>query len=125
MVFSASIIYACCITTIKISILLFYRRLFAVARFILTVNIVGAVAVAWWVVVMIIQIFSCIPVNGFWDLSVKAKCVNPAHFYIAVAVPNILTDFIILCMPLRMIWRLQTTPAQKVALSITFMTGAL
>lgn len=80
---------------------------------------------AWWIVVILIQIFSCNPVNGFWDTSVPSTCVNAAHFYIAVAVPNIITDVIMLCLPLQMVWRLQTSLIQKIALSFTFMTGGL
>ena len=80
---------------------------------------------AWWIVVVLIQIFSCNPVNGFWDTSVPSTCVNAALYYTAVAVPNIMTDIIMLCLPLQMVWRLQKSLAQRIALSLTFMTGAV
>ena len=124
-IFAGSFIYATSITLIKASILFFYQRVFPTPNFVLITRIIGGFVVAWWVVVVIIQVFSCNPIHGFWDTSTPSTCVNPAHFYIAVAVPNILTDIIMLCLPVRMVWRLQTSPVQKIALSLTFLTGAL
>jgi len=123
--YAGSLLYAFNITAIKISILLLYQRVFPTPRFVLATRIVGGFVVAWWIVVVIIQIFSCSPIAGFWDISVASKCVDPAHFYIAVAVPNILTDIIMLCLPLRMVWGLQMSQAQKIQVSLTLLTGAL
>lgn len=58
-------------------------------------------------------------------IPIPSKCINAADYYTGVAVPNILTDIILLCLPLGMIWRLQTNVIQKIALSITFLTGIL
>ena len=107
------------------SILLFYKRVFSSPKFILTTKILGGFVIAWWIVVVIVQIFSCNPIRGYWDASIPSKCINAADYYTGVAVPNILTDIILLCLPLQMIWRLQTSFMQKIALSITFLTGIL
>ena len=123
--FAYSILYASAITSIKLSILLFYQRLFTTPKFLLATRVLGAICVAWWFAVVIIQIFSCRPVQGLWDTSLDAKCVDPTFYFIGVAVPNIVTDMVILSLPIQMVWRLHTSLAQKIALSITFLTGGL
>ncbi|KAM0794296.1 hypothetical protein BDR22DRAFT_792637, partial [Usnea florida] len=123
-IFASSIIYASSITAIKISILLFYQRVFPTRRFKLATRTLGGLVVAWWITVVTIQIFSCHPVNGYWDISIPSQCLKGAEFYISVAVANILIDIVMLCLPLRMVWRLQTSTMQKLALSMTFLTGA-
>jgi hypothetical protein len=81
---------------------------------------------AWWVAVVFISIFSCSPIYGFWDkTTIQAHCVNNKEFYIGNAVPNIVTDVIILAMPIRIIWSLQTTMMQKATLSFIFLLGGL
>lgn len=124
-IISISVLYACAITSVKLSILLFFQRLFPVQRFTVKVRITGAVCLVWWIAVIAIQIFSCKPIHGFWDRSVPSTCVDRKLFYVGVAVPNMITDIIILALPVRMIWRLQTTPGQKIGLLLTFLTGGL
>lgn len=41
------------------------------------------------------------------------------------AVPNIMTDLLILCMPIPLVLKLHITVYQKFALSLTFSLGAL
>ena len=118
-------VYASALTTIKISILLFYRRLFITARFKLVTDILGGIVLVWWLVVIILQTVQCRPISGIWDTSVTASCINPQRYYIGVAAVNIATDVLMLCLPVRMVWRLQTSIANKIALTITFLTGAL
>lgn len=118
-------IYATAITTIKLFILLFYERVFINPKFKLATRSVGVFCIAWWIAVVILQIFECRPVEGFWNGSPTAKCINPSEYYIGVTVPNILTDAVILCLPFRMIWHLHSSTFQKFALSLTFLTGAL
>jgi len=88
-------------------------------------NIIGAVCVAWWIAVILVSIFSCNPIQGFWDHTIKSKCINTENFFIGNAVPTIITDVIILFLPIRMIWNLQTSRKQKIALSFIFLLGGL
>ena len=94
-------------------------------KFVIITRVIASVVIAWWVAVMFLDIFSCMPVNGFWDKSIPSKCINPTHYYIGVAIPNITTDVIMLALPVRMVWRLHTSLGHKIALSTTFLTGAM
>lgn len=110
---------------IKTSILAYYKRIFSVRQFRVAVYAVGALVLAWWIAVVLISIFSCKPIHGFWNKEINPTCVNTKKFYIGNAVPNIFTDVLILAMPIRMVWTLQTTRPQKVSLSFIFLLGSL
>ena len=111
--------------TIKFSILLFYRRLFITARFRLVTSVVAGVVLTWWLAVIIVQLLQCRPIQAIWESSIPSTCINDTWYYIGVAVPNITTDIVMLCLPVRMVWRLQTSRVHKFALTLTFMTGGL
>lgn len=92
---------------------------------ILATRIVGGVIAAWWIALIIVQVFSCDPIHGYWDPSIPSDCVNAARYYTAIAIPNILTDVVLLALPIRMVWRLQLRLGPKIGLSIAFSTGIL
>ena len=69
-------------------------------------------------------IFQCHPVQRAWNLTVPGTCLNLRAVFIGNAVPNIVTDAIILCMPLYHVWKLHVRAAQKVALTGIFLLGA-
>lgn len=124
-IFGITIVYASAIMAIKLSILLFYRRLFITARFKLVTSIIIGIVLIWWLAVVIVQLLQCRPIQAIWDFSITATCINGTWYYIGVAVPNITTDVIMLCLPVRMVWRLQTSRVHKFALTLTFLTGGL
>lgn len=107
------------------SILSYYVRIFQIRPFRLAVYAVGSLVLIWAIVVCFISIFSCRPLNGFWDKSVTASCVSNKEFYVGNAIPNICTDVMILILPLRMVWTLQTNRMQKITLSAIFLLGGL
>ena len=124
--FAYEILYGAAIATIKLSILSLYRRIFSVPRFKLAANIVTAMVLAWATALILTAIFSCKPVNGFWDkIYTKSKCINTEHFFIGNAVANMGTDLIILVLPVQKIWRLNMRRNQKIALSFIFLLGGL
>ena len=124
-VFAITFIYATALMTIKFSILLLYRRLFVTPKFKLATNILAILVVLWWIAVLLAQILQCRPIQGIWDSTIQASCVKPSDYYIGVAVPNILTDVAMLCLPVRMVWPLHTKLVPKIALTFTFLTGGL
>lgn len=111
----------------KASLLLLYYRLFSPSRrFRLAIYIVTAIVFCQWFSVSLGTIFQCRPVAAFWDHTIQgAQCINLLNFTIASGVLNLLTDVLILCLPIPMVWGLNTTNAQKVTLTGIFLLGAL
>ena len=74
---------------------------------------------------ILVTVFQCIPVSGYWNKDIPSKCIDDNHFFIGSSIANILTDLALLLLPTRYIWRLHRTTSQKLALAITFMLGGL
>ncbi|OQE27988.1 hypothetical protein PENFLA_c005G06677 [Penicillium flavigenum] len=110
----------------KISILLFYVRIFPVRKFQIFAYIVGAVVLGHGIGVLLAAIFQCSPIAYTWDKTiVGGSCFNQEAFFRYVSPPNILTDVLILAMPLPYVWKLHTHIGHKVALTGVFLLGSL
>ena len=123
--FAAEIFYVLPIMLTKISILLLYRSIFPGKEFAMATNIIGALVVAWAIACIGGVIFSCIPVQGYWDLSLNTRCIDSTKFFIGNAVPNMVTDTCILVLPVRRVWQLQLSTNRKIAVSSMFLLGGL
>lgn len=119
------IVYFATLAATKLSILTFYTRLFPTRPFKLAARIMIAVVIAWFIATTLVSIFSCNPVRAFWTHEPGSTCIVSVHFYIANAVPNIITDAIILALPIHMIWKLHTSNWERVALTFIFLLGSL
>jgi len=122
---ASEILYSITLSATKISILLFYRAIFPGPRFAIATNIVGAFVIAWGVACILVSIFSCNPVRGFWDLTIPSKCIETRKFFIGNSVPNIVMDVVILMLPMKKIWHLQMSFKQKLIVSGLFLLGGL
>lgn len=72
-----------------------------------------------------IIVFECSPVHKAWDPLVPGHCINIINVGIASGYINIVTDFMILILPIPMVWSLQLAQRMKIAVLTMFMTGIL
>jgi hypothetical protein len=92
---------------------------------ILAVNTVAAFILLWAVSVCVVGTMLCLPVNKFWDSSVEGSCLDAATFYYGMQIPNIITDTVLLVMPMKFVWALPISKAQRLLLSGVFIVGGL
>ncbi|KAI9372375.1 hypothetical protein BJX61DRAFT_542783 [Aspergillus egyptiacus] len=123
--YSNPFVYTTCVSTIKLSILTLYRRLFPTAHMIVSVNLVSAILIVWTLGIYIASAMQCFPVAKFWNRALPGTCMDPAQFYYGMQIPNIITDVIVLVMPLRTVWGLQIPTTQRVLLCGVFAVGGL
>ena len=71
------------------------------------------------------MIFMCNPVSGFWIRRINSTCLPDYVSGDMNVISNIVTDFIILVLPLPVLLRLSLRPAQKWALIGVFCIGFL
>ncbi|CAF9942908.1 MAG: hypothetical protein ALECFALPRED_010215 [Alectoria fallacina] len=111
----------------KASLLLLYYRLFSPSkRFRFAVRVGAVIVFCQWISLTCATIFQCRPVAAFWNHTIRdAKCINLPRFTIVGGVLNLLTDVLILCLPIPMVWGLNTTKTQKVTLTGIFLLGVL
>ena len=125
--FAYEILYYICVTLIKVSILLFYYRIFGVGKtFKRTVYVALGVVVAWCIAIVLGSIFQCTPVQAAWIRPFPhSKCINNNGALLGVAISNVVIDCGILILPVPSIWNLNLSVRRKIALTAIFLIGAL
>lgn len=68
---------------------------------------------------------NCIPVSKFWDDSVPGNCLSKEGLWFSNSAMHILTDVIILILPMPVLKSLQLPKKQKIALMGVFALGGL
>ena len=112
----------------KLSVLLQLQHTFVVSHrqpsfFILQALIWANLAfyLAWfWV-----DIFQCVPRRKIWDTTVSGKCISTDVLLITPASINIVSDCLILVLPIIMVFRLKMTMKNKLAIIAIFSSGFL
>ncbi|KAE8377588.1 hypothetical protein BDV26DRAFT_293061 [Aspergillus bertholletiae] len=109
--------------TVKLSLLLLYRRIFVSSRFLIIVYVVGAAVSVWVTIMAFLAIFNCKPISAFW--TGQGQCIPFKQFAIGYAIVNIITDLAVWLMPIPSMWKLQLPTAQKIALTLIFVLGLI
>lgn len=121
-----SLAWAFALLFIKMSILLLYRRIFAVKKFILATNIMGGVVFCWFLIVIFELAFVCRPYAFNWDKSIQGGTCGPEiKLWLSNGILHVIIDTIILILPMPMVWKLNTQLSNKISLSIIFGLGFL
>lgn len=114
---------------IKMSILIFYLRLgnamdvsFRMAIYFVMFYVISTETIA-----TLILIFRCNPIAASWDFSLvlTAKCLDAPKLYFSVGVVNVLSDVMILVLPVKMLWGLRLPRRQMYHVSVVFGLGSL
>lgn len=123
------IIFSTTITAVKISILCFYRSIFATPSFRRATLVLGIICMLWFIIIVFIGIFQCRPISGAWDyvfqVEDKSRCIPIAGFIFGYELSNVLLDICILCLPIYMIRRLQLPTRRKISVGSIFLLGGL
>lgn len=123
---ATEILWVAPIPMIKISILLLYMRIFGRLRYFKVIAyIIGIFSICWAIMAIMVASLQCRPIQYIWDKSIEGTCIDTTLFFKLGSAPNVLTDFVLLVLPLPAVWSLQTTTAQKLSLTATFLLGSL
>lgn len=112
---------------IKISIVLFLKRILGSVRsYEITSYCLIAFIATWATTVVLVSIFQCTPIKYYYDQSSPGHCMKgQVAFFQANGAIALAEDVVILCMPIPIIWRLKITARQKIALTLVFSLGGL
>ncbi|KAI9847287.1 MAG: hypothetical protein M1837_002874 [Sclerophora amabilis] len=121
------LLYQIAMGLVKVSILLLYLRLIPkdTRKTRIAVYWVLAFTVATSVASELLLLFSCWPVRKLFDpYSEGVTRVSPSQLGLAQTIMNIVSDFLILAVPIPMVLRLQLSWKQKLQVLAMFTTGA-
>ncbi len=125
--YAVQILYNPILALVKSSVLIFLLRLFGqkegVRRFIIGLNTVNLLQMTAVFFVILLQ---CQPFAFNWDPTIKGgHCVEQRILFTTTAAFNILTDLVVLGLPLWILVDLNIPKRTKVALMFVFLLGFL
>ncbi|KAL6352497.1 hypothetical protein LRP88_14264 [Fusarium phalaenopsidis] len=126
LLYIAELMYASALFFAKASILSFYWRMFRVTNIKLPIQILFTCAVIWIIIRTFMGIFHCIPVQTFWDSSVKGTCaIEDSKFFFGTILVHVILDICILILPILQIRKLQLPGLQKLGVMVMFLFGII
>lgn len=122
-------LYVVAVTCPKLTMLFLYLKVFSntthkIMRRV-TWGLIIIVILQWLAVGVIVWLAICRPFRFKWEKTIDGKCGDLIASYRYFSIPNILTDILILMLPVSTIWRMQVSKVQKVGIFFTFITGGL
>lgn len=110
----------------KISILMQYLRIFATTTAMRYATLATlAFVILYTLEAILLSIFSCTPVDLFWNRTKTGHCVDFKALWFTHAALNIFSDVLIISLPMPVIKNLNIPRKQKFALMAIFALGAL
>jgi hypothetical protein len=85
--------------------------------------IASAVIVLWMIGAQAAGIFQCWPIEKFWNPQMSGHCINGSIYFKAITGINLVTDVILLCLPVPLLWGLQASLKRRISLIIGFTMG--
>ncbi|KAM0351009.1 hypothetical protein ACHAPU_002787 [Fusarium lateritium] len=130
-VYAEPFIYALAVTSVKISILLLYRRLFPfgidknrVYNFLFSIAcfLTGVYPFILWITMA----FACKPVSHFWNqyTGSKGQCIDVKLFFLVLGIMNMVNDIVILSVPIPRIWALKMNHRTKISVVCIMLLGS-
>ncbi|KAF2152879.1 hypothetical protein K461DRAFT_254809 [Myriangium duriaei CBS 260.36] len=109
----------------KVAVIAQYLRFFTQPTFRKVTYAVLAFTVTVSLYAVITSIILCIPVQSFWDFSVKQKfCMPHAVSWYSIAALNVLNDIMIIILPMPILKGLNMPFRQRIALMLVFALGS-
>ncbi|GKZ76853.1 hypothetical protein AnigIFM56816_008142 [Aspergillus niger] len=112
---------------VKFSYIVLLRKLFgAITYWRRFTTALIVFTLAWGIASIFVSIFQCWPVRYFWIKHIDGSCMQGRNtFYIVVGSIALAENFILVSMPLVVVWGMNLSPRQKVELSLIFGFGGL
>ncbi|KAJ5938241.1 hypothetical protein N7454_004583 [Penicillium verhagenii] len=109
---------------VKVSILLFYRRIFVTPWFQTAVRVYIAVLLSWGIAMIIAQLLCADPITAAWDPFAKNPLrYNYNAFSVAFAAMSLVFDVLVLCFPIPVIHHLMMSTRKKIQVLGIFWLG--
>ena len=113
---------------IKLSLVMWYRKIFIGKKFNVASWIVGAIVVAWTVGFFFPTVFACHPISVIYNGTIEqlfSECIDTITLLETFAVTDVMTDVMVLSLPVPMVWQLQMSIRRKITISGVFLIGTL
>lgn len=117
--------YNTTIWLMKLSALTLYGRIFRVSdRMRKALWVLGVILTLWWAAIAVTSWMECKPLIKTLDPTIPGECPGLGlPYYYALAIINPIFDFIILCLPIPLIWKLYMPVQKKLLVMVVMLIG--
>ncbi|KAJ8113909.1 hypothetical protein OPT61_g4080 [Boeremia exigua] len=120
--FAFTLIYIWCLAALKMSQLALYMRVFA-NQLRLWVYGAGVIVVLWAIILNFLFIFLCDPISQQWTVERVGHCMDQMLVLKCLILTNLVTDVIVVVLPIRSVWQLQMRKTEKFVVLACFGLG--
>ncbi|KAI1147775.1 hypothetical protein F4825DRAFT_436349 [Nemania diffusa] len=124
LIFLSSVLIQVPLSTVKISILLFYSRIFPSRKFRICVWTAIATVTLWGIIFAVLVITQVDPISQSFKLPGGRLRYNSAALGLGQVGSSIALDFLVLLFPVPMIYRLKMAPWRRLSVILIFWLGA-
>ena len=120
--------YGLAIMCTKLAVLLLYQRVFFPQRWSrsdISLKAFMALLLLFYVSTTFAKIWQCLPRDHIWDKSIPGQCINISVLFNVSGIFNTVTDFIILLIPVRVVWSLNMARKRKLGVLAVFTVGSM
>ena len=119
-------VYLLAIKSAKLAVILCYLRISPQKIFRISLYVTMTFVVSYHIALILALIFACNPIQKSWDATIlTGHCINRPAAYLTNGILNVVSDFIILLLPLPMIKNIQMPLRQKILVVSFFSVGSL
>lgn len=120
-----AIIYQLAVMASKMGILLLYLHIFNRRRLQFVCYAIACVVILNCISSIIAVVLICIPLHAFWDHSLNATCVDTNSLFRWTSFANIMTDVIMLVLPVPTIFKMNSSFGVKLGIFTTLAMGSV
>ncbi|PGG99512.1 hypothetical protein GX51_06252 [Blastomyces parvus] len=113
--YAITIIYVPMAFSAKVALLAIVIRIFNLDRkTVIGIYVILGVLLLYYIPTILLKILFCLPIAGYWEGTASgAKCLNQQNLIAADAVISMVSDFVILVLPLPLTWSLHIGKTKK------------
>ncbi|KAF8857378.1 hypothetical protein BDZ45DRAFT_705240 [Acephala macrosclerotiorum] len=125
MIVPGSILYVTSLWAIKVALVIFYKRIASRTTLQTIYNIVLVALGVTWTIIFFDIIFQCYPIDRKWTTDTSRACSTKAsdtNYWLTILL-NILSDLVIITLPITMVMKLKMPLKQKLGVAAMFALG--
>lgn len=110
----------------KVTLLLLIARVFSIRRWV-SRGLYGFIffLIAAYTPIQILKIRVCTPIRAYWDPKVHGKCLNQRVLFLCDISLAIITDLIILLIPIPLVWKMSGSWKKKLKIMLLLGAGGI
>ncbi|KAF2087061.1 hypothetical protein K490DRAFT_1925, partial [Saccharata proteae CBS 121410] len=127
-VYAIEIFYYLSLYFIKMSLLFLYLRLSSsqkTTRFWKSTVVTMVLVTLHFLSTVVVFSIQCVPMEKYWNPTVPGFCISITAFFYSTNIFTIITDVVILALPISTLWQVQRPRKQRLAIVGAFLVGGV